>query len=541
MKKKKELIFRNISEDKKDDFNIRMDIDELKKIIITSKYGKDEILQLQFEDDNGEIKKIPIEMGQLRSIVKKAELSIPFVPRGISKYLIDITYIYSRKNISSLVGREHEIEKVWFYLSQKKRNNVFLVGLADVGKTAIAREVIRQIANNECPKEFYDTRVLMFDAEMIQKISNKLKYQMLCKAIVNFVVKNREKIILYIDDSFDMVTDNTLSEIFYYLITKYNVPILTTSLAERINEYFLDVDSLSKYLNLILVQEPELNEIYPMIQNFIKNKEKEYGIKAPENVVRFGIYSSELSESLSANPGNVVNLFERAFLEAKRKEKQELDKESILSCYNSNLKLYNKMPEKEKRATAYHETGHYIAIIKSKHITNRKIAYVTILPMDWFMGLTSSYFTQTEEETPGIDWYLDAIAISMAGRIAEMRITDEYTVGAMGDLSQANQIAKSAILKYGLSDVYRNRYFENEDYLLLSEKKKEIIDEEIQRLIDEGYARAEKIISENEDLLKRIAEKLLKEEILTGQQLEEICTKAEKTVKKGGSKKKKNK
>ena len=532
MKKKKnnQILFQSESENG-GVTSFALDPEDIKAAIKNSKYSNEEVVSLRIEADDGEIKNVPIRMDQLRSIIKMAELSVSIVPKAISEYLIDMTAVYARGHKLKLVGRDHELEKVWFYLSQKKRNNVFLVGPADVGKTAIAREVIRQIATCECPKEFYETRVLMFEAESIQKVTNKVKFNVLLKAIANFIVKQKQKIILYIDDSFDMLTNAHLSELLYNFITKYNVPMITTSLEERMEEYFLEVDSMSKYLNVVYVEEPELDEIYPMIKNFIKKKEKEYSIKAPENVVQFGIYSSDLSASVSANPGNIVNIFERAFLEAKRKDKEVLDKESILSCYNSDLKTYNQMPQKEKKATAYHETGHYIAITKCKHITNRKIAYVTILPMDWYMGLTSSYFTKTEEETPGREWYVDVISISLAGRIAEMRVTEEYTGGAYGDLEHANELAKSMIMNLGLSDVCRNRYYGYQDLLFLSEKKKEEIDTEIQNIIDEAYKRAEQIIEENEELLKVIAEKLLKEEILTGQQLQEICDKHEKAKK----------
>lgn len=504
--------------------NLTMDLQELVNLVKAAKAPNDAKMSLKLNTDDGEEIDIPLEMSYLRAVTKAVELTKPIVPKVISRYLTDMTYLFSIRHKRKLIGREHEVEKIWFYLSQKKKNNVFLVGPQDVGKTAICREIIRQIANNSCPKEFYETRVLRLEATDLVKVTNKSKFKFLYKTIINFVVKHRNNVILYIDDSCDMLTHDNLWEMLEILITQYNVPVLTNCLPENMQDYFLEIDNISKYVNIINIEEPELNEIEPMIKNFIKKKKKEYGIKASDAVVQFGIFSSPLSSSLSANPGNVINIFEKAFLEAKRKDKKELDKASILSCYDTDLKAYNSMPISEKRATAYHETGHYLATVLSERLKDRKVAYVTILPMVWFLGLTETYQKNDEEVNHSKEYYLDYVAMLMAGRVAESRIK-EQNMGAYSDLKSANDIAKAIIMQFGLSESphNHNRYYDYEDYYLLSEEKKEEIDNEIQQIIDEGYKRAEKLISENEDLLKVIAERLLKEEVISGKRLDNIC------------------
>ena len=262
-----------------------------------------------------------------------------------------------------------------------------------------------------------------------------------------------------------------------------------------------------------------------LIKNFIKKKEKEYGIKAPEEIVKFGIFTSGLSDSISVNPGNVVNIFERAFLEAKRKEKEELDKISILSCYDTYLKLYEKLTLNEKKKTAYHEAGHYIASIKSAHMKDVKIAFVSILPMMNFMGVNWFYEQEGEDTIQSKEYFMDDLVADLAGRIGEMRVTKKFAAGASSDLKHANAIAKAMILQMGFSekDNNKNRYYDYSDLVLLSEEKKEQIDKEVQDLINEAFRRGEKILSENSELLDIIAARLLKEEILTGEQLERIC------------------
>ncbi|MBP3254997.1 MAG: hypothetical protein J6M60_00690 [Clostridia bacterium] len=509
-------------------FEMQFNPEYLGEIAKNVKFANEDEIDFPFKDSSGKERYVHFPVAFIRMIVKSLELSNPVIPRVLTPYLCDMTYYFSMKAKIKLVGRDHEIEKIWFYLSQKKRNNVFLVGAADVGKTAICREIIRQISVNECPKEFFDTRVFMLDADALFKIIGKKQFKIIYKMLTNFIIKNKDKCILYIEDSVEMLMHDNLWDMLEMLVTKHNVPILTASSPENMQEYFLEIDSISKYINIVYIREPELDEIYPMIKMFIKKKEKEYQIKAPKEIVEFGIFSSPLSDSISANPGNVVSIFEKAFLEAKRKGKKVLDKKSILSSYDTDLKHYYEMPESEKIATAYHETGHFIATVMSDRLKDQKIAYVTILPMSWFLGLTQTYNKDNEDVVLSRDYYLDHIAMLMAGRVAEQKIK-EANSGASSDLETATRIAKAMVMNFGLSSKNSNRCYEQSDYFFLPEEKKKEIDQEVQSILDEGYKRAEMIISEHEPLLKDVAEQLVKGEILTGEYLNVIVKKYKKT------------
>lgn len=466
----------------------------------------------------------------LKKIVKYAELMAGIIPQSLQKYMVDYTQILSQRKVMSIKGREHEIEKAWFYLSQKTRNNVFLIGDKDVGKTAIAREITRQIATNECPKELYEKHVLMLKPEVLLKIENEFLFERKVKQLITFLVNNKDKVILYVDKAIYMKTDVYLIYILYACLKKYNIPLMVTSSEDNFEDYFYEDQSIAKYVNYIHVEEPELKEVEPMVRPHIKKLQKQYGIKISDKMIKYAIFTSELSDSVSNNPGRVINILERAFLNAKRKDKEEVDKQCILSCYDARIKEYSKMPEEEKRATAYHETGHYILAIKSIHRKNIKISCVSNLPMSWWAGVTMSYYDMEEYAITSKEYFLDYIAMLLAGRIAEKKFTNLNSTGASNDLMKANNIAKAMIMEWGFSEQGSNvnRSYDYIDYYLMPESKKKIIDDEVQKLIDEGTERAEKIIGENEELLKIIAEKLLVEEILTGEELQAICDQYEK-------------
>lgn len=129
------------------------------------KQGQEKV-ELQFNYNGKEyIRKIDVknELPSIKCAVKYAEIMKGIVPKSLSIYLEDLTQKLCEKPIVPIVKREHELEKIWFYISQKVRNNVFITGEIDVGKTAIAHEIARQISTNECPKEFYEKRVLFLN------------------------------------------------------------------------------------------------------------------------------------------------------------------------------------------------------------------------------------------------------------------------------------------------------------------------------------------------------------------------------------------
>ena len=460
----------------------------------------------------------------IKHAVRCAELLISIIPYSLRNHLTDITKKFSLQKDSTIVDREHEIEKAWFYLSQNKRNNVFLIGPKDVGKTAIANEIARRIAVNDCPKEFYKKRVLMLDPESLLEIKSNMLYQRKIKDLIKFLETNKD-IILFIDKVIYMKTDLELVHILYTCIKEFNVPLIVTSSEDNFEDYFYEDQSITKYINYIYVEEPELNEVEPMIRPCISKLEQQYNVKISDKLVKYAIFTSILNTSVSANPGKIINILERAFLTAKRKNKEEVDKQCILSCYDTRIKEYMKMPEQEKRAVAYHETGHYMVALKSKYRQNIKISCVSNLPMSSWLGVTMFYYDSEQYSVTSKDYFLDNIAVCLAGRIAEKKFTNLNSVGATNDLEQANDIAKAMIMDWGFSDdpININRSYDHLDLYLMPESKKKSIDEEIQSLINEGTERAAKIIDENEELLKIIVEKLLSEEILTGEELEAIC------------------
>ncbi len=186
--------------------------------------------------------------------------------------------------------------------------------------------------------------------------------------------------------------------------------------------------------------------------------------------------------------------------------------------------------EKEKENTAYHEAGHALLLELLEH--TEPLHKVTIIPRGPSLGSTM-WLPQEDKYTMRKNELLDDLVVDMGGRVAEELVFGDVTSGARGDIKMATGLARKMVCEWGMSEkMGMVEYGEHEDYVFLgrdlnksrdySEATAQEIDKEVRRLCDEAYARATKILSENRDKLKAIAEALLEYETLDGDQIRDI-------------------
>jgi cell division protease FtsH len=188
------------------------------------------------------------------------------------------------------------------------------------------------------------------------------------------------------------------------------------------------------------------------------------------------------------------------------------------------------MSDEEKRGTAWHEAGHALVNVVLEH--THPLHKVTIIPRGQSLGSTmwlpeKDLLNRKKKELE------DLIAVTMAGRIAEEIVTHDISTGAAGDIQQATAMAKAMVMHYGMSDkLGMIQYGDAQEYVFLgrdmmrskdySEATAQAIDDEVKRIIDEGFNRAKDIINNYRDKLELIAKALLEFETLDGQQVTDI-------------------
>jgi cell division protease FtsH len=185
------------------------------------------------------------------------------------------------------------------------------------------------------------------------------------------------------------------------------------------------------------------------------------------------------------------------------------------------------MKDEERKLTAYHEGGHAVCTIKT--LGNDPLHKVTIVPRGRALGLA---FTLPEDDRVSITReQLEAHLVRMyGGRVAEELVfgRNRVTTGAASDIQQATSLARRYVSQWGLSDAIGPILVgDNEQELFLgrelqtrrevSERTDQLVDSEVSRVIKEAYNRAKETLSENLDLLHRVAAALLDRETLTGE------------------------
>ncbi|MDA1082025.1 MAG: ATP-dependent zinc metalloprotease FtsH [Gemmatimonadetes bacterium] len=188
------------------------------------------------------------------------------------------------------------------------------------------------------------------------------------------------------------------------------------------------------------------------------------------------------------------------------------------------------MKDEERRLTAYHEAGHAVCAMLVKG--NDPLHKVTIVPRGRTLGVA---YTLPEDDRVSVTReQLEArLVMAYGGRVAEEIVFghDKVTAGAASDIQFATGLSRRYVSQWGLSDaigpiligdneteVFLGRDFGNRR--TVSERTAQLVDEEVKRVIENAYARATKVLTENRDLLDKTAAALLEHETLTRENIE---------------------
>jgi len=190
------------------------------------------------------------------------------------------------------------------------------------------------------------------------------------------------------------------------------------------------------------------------------------------------------------------------------------------------------MTEEEKTLTAYHEGGH--ALVTLHQPASDPVHKATIIPRGRALGMVMRLPERDMLSYTRAKLKAD-ITVAMGGRVAEEIVFgyDKVTSGASSDIKMATGLARAMVTQFGMSDKLGPlAYGDNEEEVFLghsvsrtqslSDETQTIVDEEIHRLVDEGFETARKILSENIDDLHIVARGLLEYETLSGQEIKDL-------------------
>ena len=232
---------------------------------------------------------------------------------------------------------------------------------------------------------------------------------------------------------------------------------------------------------------------------------------------------------------DLENLMNEAAISAAKDDRAYVNQDDITKSFIKvgigTEKRSRIISEKEKKITAYHETGHAILFHVLPDVG--PVYTISIIPT----GLGAAGYTMPLPEKDEMfmtrSKMLNEIMVSLGGRIAEEIIFGDITTGASSDIKKATQMARRMVTRYGMSEnIGVINYDDDDDEVFIgrdlahakkySEEMQGKIDEEVKFIIDDCYSKAKAIILEHMDVLHASAELLLKKEKITREEFEAL-------------------
>ena len=435
-------------------------------------------------------------------------------------------------NVAGLVEEKYEVKELIDFLKNPKKfqklgaripKGVLLVGPPGTGKTLLARAVA-----GEANVPFYyisgSDFVELFvgvGASRVRDMFKQAKQTAPCLIFIDeidAVGRQRGTGLGGGHDEREQTLNQLLTEMDGFGANEGIIIIAATNRPDVLDPALLRPGRFDRQVTVSL---PDVGEREAILKVHAKNK-----ILAKNVTLKY------LANRTSGFSGaDLENLLNEAALLAVRRDKTEITMSEIDEAHDRVLmgpaKKSRKVSEKDKKITAYHEAGHVVAGMKQEN--SNIVQKVTIIPRGMAGGYTN---IQSEEEKMHTtkNELTETICTFLAGRVAEQLIFDDITTGAENDIERATKIARAMVCEYGMSELGPVQLEQSESSVFLgrdynksrnfSDQVAFEIDQQIRKIIDECYAKTEKILKDNKDLLDLIATNLAKYETLTKEQIE---------------------
>ena len=464
--------------------------------------------------------------------IKPLDWEPPFkVPQSMASFLQDMNEKYMYRNFDEgceICERDEETEEVIRVLLKKKKRNVILTGDAGVGKTAIAEKFTWMIVTGRCPKEFRGFHVLSLN---VTGIISGTQYRGTAEErflqLSNYL-ESTPNVIVFVDEIHLMLGAGQveggsldLGNALKPVLARDKVRFIGATTSEEYEKYFSTDPALKRRFEVVNVKEPTSEEVFPMIKNQIAALEKFHGVRISTKQVKSTIFYAACYNYQTKNPDRTIDLLDKVMVNARLAGRNVVRQEDIQKVFKFNQKRFRTMSEEDKTRLAYHEAGHYIIHRFAPKLTDVKVIAVSIVPAQNFYGV--NVIEPTEEGTIFHDreYYIQSIAAKFGGRVSEECYSNSLSSGASADLEQATKIATRVVTSYGLVESKFSRAYGITPFKETN-KTNEMLEEQINKLLEEAIEYARRLINEHAGDLDRLVKELMKKGILSKKELDNI-------------------
>lgn len=435
------------------------------------------------------------------------------------------------KDVAGLAGAKEEVMEVVDFLKNPKRytdlggkipKGVLLVGPPGTGKTLLAKAVA-----GEAHVPFFSMSgsdfVEMFvgvGASRVRDLFEEAKKKSPCIIFIDEIdavgrARGRSGL-SNANDERENTLNQLLTEMDGFTTNTGVIVLAATNRADVLDKALLRAGRFDRQ---IYVELPDLDERKAIFEVHMKN------LKLGNDIDKDFL----AKQTPGFSGADIANVCNEAALVAARKAKNRIEKQDFLDAIDRIIggleKRTKVLSEQEKKTIAYHESGH--ASVSWLLRWGDPLVKVTIVPRGKALG--AAWYLPEERQITTYEQMVDSITSLMAGRAAEECVFGKISTGALNDMERATKMAYSMVVYYGMSPQVGNiSYYDSTGQSEwnftkpFSEKTAEEIDKEVKRMVEEAYATAKRLISENRDKLDQLAQTLYDREVIFKDDVERI-------------------
>lgn len=436
----------------------------------------------------------------------------------------------SFKDVAGLEGAKEEVQEIVEFLKHPKKytelgakipKGALLVGAPGTGKTLLAKAVA-----GEAKVPFFSLSgsdfVEMFvgvGASRVRDLFKQAKEKAPCIIFIDEIdavgkARGRNPQ-MSSNDEHENTLNQLLTEMDGFGTNSGVILLAATNRADVLDKALLRAGRFDRQ---IYVDMPDLNERKAIFDVHLKP------IKVTKDLDRDFL----AKQTPGFSGADIANICNEAALIAARKKKSSVEMQDFLDAVDrivGGLEKKNKIiTSGEKKTIAFHEAGHATVSWMCEHAN--PLVKVTIVPRGRSLG--AAWYLPEERSITTTEQLLDEICSAMGGRAAEQLIFGKISTGALSDLEKVTKQATAMVTIYGLNEKIGNVSFYDSQgggygfSKPYSEETAKLIDEEVKSIIEIQYKRAIKILQDNKDKLKNLAEILLQKEVIFKEDLEKI-------------------
>ena len=441
----------------------------------------------------------------------------------------------AKESLVEIVDFLHNPGK-YTHIGAKLPKGALLVGPPGTGKTLLAKAVA-----GEAQVPFYSLSgsdfVEMFvgvGASRVRDLFKQAQENAPCIIFideVDAIGKSRDSRFGGGNDEREQTLNQLLSEMDGFDSSKGLLVLAATNRPEILDPALLRPDRFDRR---IIVDKPDLKGRVSILKVHSRNV-------SLDETVDLDAIALATSGAVGSDLANMIN--EAAILAVKNGRNAVSQKdlfEAVEVVLVGKEKKDRILSKEERRIVSYHEVGH--ALVSALQKDSEPVQKITIVPRT--MGALGYVMHVPEEEKYlNTEKELRAMLVgALGGRAAEELVFDTVTTGAANDIEQATRIARAMVTQYGMSKKFglmglatqENQYLSGRAVLNCGEETASEIDQEVMKILKESYEEAKRLLSENREIMDKIAEFLIEKETITGKEFMKIFREC-KGIKEDGS------